>query len=252
MPSVKVATLNLFNRSGEWGHRAPLVVEQFEQLLPDVIGLQEIDMMLDQGMWLSRQVNGRLGQRPHYRIKHAVSPGVRASFHGIGTMSRLPFEEHEILDLMTFERVAQRLVFHCGGQPFVFVNTHLHHPPEAQQERVQQLETLLAWLDRDTRGLPTVIAGDFNSYADPPEPAVKLMKSRFRSALETANGAEPEKTWTTPVNTYDDSPHGTLDYIFVSPEWRVASAGLAFDRPSPYDPNMYPSDHLGLYAVLEL
>lgn len=252
MPAVKVATLNLFNRSGEWGHRAPLVVDQFEQLLPDVIGLQEIDMMLDQGMWLSRQVNGRMGERPHYRIKHAVNPGVRASFHGIGTMARLPFEEHEILDLMTFERVAQRMVFRCGDRPFVFVNTHLHHPPEAQQERVQQLETLLAWLDRDTRGMPAIIAGDFNAYADPPEPAVELMKSRFRSALETANGAEPEKTWSTPVNTYDDSPHGTLDYIFVSPEWRVAEAGLAFDKPSQHDANMYPSDHLGLYAVLEL
>jgi endonuclease/exonuclease/phosphatase family metal-dependent hydrolase len=252
VPAVKVATLNLFNRAGEWGHRAPLVVDQFEQLLPDVIGLQEVDMMLDQGMWLSRQVNGRMGERPHYRIKHAVNPGVRASFHGIGTMARLPFEEHEILDLMTFERVAQRMVFRCGDRPFVFVNTHLHHPPEAQQERVQQLERLLAWLDRDTRGLPAVIAGDFNAYANPPEPAAKLMKSRFRSALETANGAEPEKTWSTPVNTYDDSPHGTLDYIFVSPEWHVAEAGLAFDKPSPYDANMYPSDHLGLYAVLEL
>jgi len=66
------------------------------------------------------------------------------------------------------------------------------------------------------------------------------------------HGREPEKTWTTPVNTYDDSPHGTLDYIFVSPEFRIADAGLAFDKPSPFDANMYPSDHLGLFAVLEL
>ena len=69
---------------------------------------------------------------------------------------------------------------------------------------------------------------------------------------EAANGREPEKTWTTPVNTYDDSPHGTLDYIFVSPEWRVIDAGLAFDKPAPLNEKMYPSDHLGLYAVLEL
>jgi endonuclease/exonuclease/phosphatase family metal-dependent hydrolase len=252
MPAVKVATLNLFNRMGQWGHRAPLVVDQLEELAPDVIGLQEVDLTLDQGMWISRQVNKRLPGQPHYRIKHATNTGQRASFHSIATLARIDFLEHEILDLMTFERVAQRMVFRCGEQPFVFVNTHLHHPVEAQQERVQQLECLLAWLDRDTRRLPTVILGDFNAYADPPEPAVQLMKSRFRSAFEVAHGREPEKTWTTPVNTYDDSPHGTLDYIFVSEEFRIADAGLAFDKPDRLDPKMFPSDHIGLYAVLEL
>ena len=252
MPEVLVATLNIFNRMGEWGHRAPLLVEQFEELQPDVIGLQEIDLMLDQGMWISRQVNARMGERPHYRIKHAANPDTRASFHGIATMSRIGFEEHEVLDLMSFERVAQRMVFCAGGAAFAFVNVHLHHPVEAQQERVAQLGRLFEWLDRDSRGLPLVIAGDFNAYAEPPEPAVLMMKERYRSAYETAHGREPEKTWTTPVNTYDDSPHGTLDYIFVSPEWRVVEAGLAFDKPSPHMPDVYPSDHLGLYARLAL
>ena len=237
---------------GEWGHRAPLLIDQFEQLLPDVIGLQEVDMMLDQGMWISRQINRRIPGQPHYRIKHAVNPDTRASFHGIATLSRLPYEEHEVLDMMTFERVAQRVVVRCGERPMVFVNTHLHHPPEATQERVEQAERLLAWLDRDTRGLPTVVVGDFNAYAEPPEPVLALMKQRFRSAHEARHGREPEKTWTTPVNTYDDSPHGTLDYIFVSPEWTVDEASLAFDKPSPHDANLYPSDHLGLVARLSL
>ncbi|HEY8173173.1 MAG TPA: endonuclease/exonuclease/phosphatase family protein [Dehalococcoidia bacterium] len=256
MAEVRVATLNLFNRMGQWGHRAPLVIQQLEELMPDVIGLQEVDLALDQGMWISRQINARMGENPHYRIKHAANTGQRASFHAIATLARLPFEEHEILDLMTFERNAQRMVFRCGGgpgeRPFVFVNTHLHHPPESQQERVDQINTMLAWLDRDTRGLPTVIVGDFNAYAEPPEPAVKLMKSRYRSAYETVHGREPDWTWTTPVNTYDDSAHGTLDYIFVSPEFTVRDAQLAFNKPDKLDPKMYPSDHIGVTAVLEL
>jgi endonuclease/exonuclease/phosphatase family metal-dependent hydrolase len=233
------------------------VVEQLESLLPDVIGLQEVDMVLDQGMWISKQVNTRLPGVPHYRIKHAVNPGQRASFHGIATMSRIGFEEHEIVDLMTHERNAQRFVFRAGDQSFFFVNAHLHWPPEAVQDRVQQCEYLLSWLDRDARRYPTVIVGDFNAYAEQadgsgPEEAVRLMKSRYRSAVEVAQGREPEKTWTTPVNTYDTSPHGTLDYIFVSPEWKVVEAGLAFDKPSATDPKMFPSDHLGLYAVLAI
>lgn len=259
MPQVKIATLNLFNRMGEWGHRAPLVIDQLERLLPDVIGLQEVDMVLDQGMWISRQINTRLPGVPHYRIKHAVNPGQRASFHGIATLSRIGFDEHDIVDLMTHERIAQRFVFTMPGSDtqFFFINLHLHHPPEATQDRVDELERLLMWHDRDGRGLPLVIAGDFNAYAElpdgsGPEAAVTMMKRRFRSAVETAQGREPEKTWTTPVNTYDDSPHGTLDYIYVSPEWRVVDAGLAFDQPSPHNANMFPSDHIGLFAVLEL
>ena len=33
---------------------------------------------------------------------------------------------------------------------------------------------------------------------------------------------------------------------------RVVSAKLAFDRPDPEDATLYPSDHLGLAAHLEI
>ena len=35
MTNIKIATLNLFNRMGEWGHRAPLVIDQLEGLAAD-------------------------------------------------------------------------------------------------------------------------------------------------------------------------------------------------------------------------
>lgn len=249
MAEIAVATLNLFNRMGEWERRAPLVIDQLYELLPDVIALQEVDLMLDQGMWISRQINQRLPREAtHYRIKHAANTGKRASYHGIGTLSRLEFCEHEILDLMTFERVAQRMRFTLTGRDFVFVNTHLHHPPDATSERVEQLKYLLAWLDRDARGMPTVIAGDFNAYAH--EEGIRLMKTRYRSAYEAVHGKEPEKTWPTPVNDFDTSPDGALDYIFVSEEFDIKSVGLAFDKPSVEDSNLFPSDHLGLFAKL--
>ena len=250
MAQVTVATLNLFNRMGDWERRAPLVIDQLEALSPDVIAFQEVDLMLDQGMWIARQINLRLKDQPHYRIKHAASPGKRASYHGVGTLSRLECLEHEVLDLMTFERVAQRMIFRFDDRRFFFVNTHLHHPPEAEDERVAQLKYLLSWLDRDARDLPAVIAGDFNSYVH--EKAVALMKSRFSSAFEAVNGREPDKTWPTPVNDFDPSPHGTLDYIYVSPEFTVREARLSFDVPAADDPNLFPSDHLGLSARLEL
>ncbi len=137
MSTVTVATLNLFNRMGRWEARAPLVVDQFQALAPDAIGLQEIDLMLDQGSWLTREINGRRqGQMP-YEIKHAASPGLLAAYHGIATMAKIEFLEHVVLDLMSFGRTAQRSVLSMDGQPFVFVNTHLHHPLEAAGERLR-------------------------------------------------------------------------------------------------------------------
>jgi len=248
MARVKVATLNLFNRMGEWDRRFPLVIDQLEAMAPDVIGLQEVDLGIDQGMQISRAINKRLPSKPHYRIKHATSPGQRAAVFGIGTLAKSECLRHEILDLMTFERIAQRMEYEVEGGRFALVNTHLHHPVEAEEERLEQAERLLAWMD-GFQPMPTVLSGDFNAYEG--EKTVRLLKSRFRSAHETVHGREPEKTWPTPVNTWDNSPAGTLDYIYVSPEFRVTDAGLTFDTPSADDPALYPSDHLGLFAVLE-
>jgi len=248
MPQIKVATLNLFNRMGDWDARFPLVVQGLDELAPDVIGLQEVDLGIDQGMQISREINRRLGDTPHYRIKHATSPGVRASIFGIGTLARIPVVEHQVLDLMTFDRIAQRMVFEVGGKRMALVNTHLHHPDDAAEERTEQAIYLLDWLDRQEK-LPLVIQGDFNSYTG--EKTIEVMKARFRSAFEAVHGHEPDKTWPTPVNDWDNSPSGTLDYIYVSEEFKVIDAGLAFDQPSKENPDLYPSDHLGLFALLE-
>jgi endonuclease/exonuclease/phosphatase family metal-dependent hydrolase len=199
-------------------------------------------------MQISREINKRLGVGRHYRIKHAASPGQRAAVFGIGTLAWIDCLEHEILDLMTFDRMSQRLVFEVDGSRFALVNNHLHHPVEAEEERTVQAERLLAWLERFDP-LPTVVLGDFNAYEG--EKTVALFKSRFRSAHEAVHGAEPQLTWPTPVNTWDNSPAGTLDYIYVSPEFRIQDAGLAFDKPAADNPDLFPSDHLGLFATLE-
>jgi endonuclease/exonuclease/phosphatase family metal-dependent hydrolase len=248
MPRIKVATLNLFNRMGQWDARSPLVVKQLAELAPDVIGLQEVDLDIDQGMQIGRAVNLDVGDRPHYRIKHATSPGVRAHIFGIATLARVPFVEHQILDLMTFDRMIQRLVFEIDGQMLCVVNLHLHHPDDAGEERAEQALYLLDWLDGQEQ-MPFVVLGDFNSYGG--EKTVEIMKARFRSAYEAVHGKEPDQTWPTPVNNWDNSPPGTLDYIYVSSEFQVIGAGLAFDKPAVNNPDLFPSDHLGLYAILD-
>jgi endonuclease/exonuclease/phosphatase family metal-dependent hydrolase len=250
MTTITVATLNLFNKIGRWGERCPLVVDQLIELAPDVIGLQEVDFTIDQGMSLCRLVNARLreAQEPRYWIFHMARPGRAAHVMAQAVMCRLPVEGHEGLDYLSFENVAQRLAIRLpDGGLLHFYNTHLYFPPEGAAERLAQGERLLAWTETWSGADSTVILGDFNAY--PGEPVLDLMKSRFASAYERANGREPEKTWPTPVNTYDPSPPGCLDYIFVR-DADVVSAAIVFDRPHPLDETLFPSDHLGVSATL--
>ena len=140
----------------------------------------------------------------------------------------------------------------CGLQTarrWTSTNTHLHFPPEATEDRLAQAQRLLAWVETWDGADATVVVGDFNAYPD--EPTVELMRARFTSAHEAAHGREPERTWPTPVNTFDPSPPGCLDYVFVSGA-RVLEAGLAFDTPHPLDADLFPSDHLGVMAKLAI
>ena len=119
--------------------------------------------------------------------------------------------------------------------------------------------TLVGWLN-NLRPVPLqVVAGDFNEV--PTGPAIQLMKQGFRSAYEEVYGREPLATYPTalvmPKPAYDGSPGagwaGCLDYIFVSPAVkRVVSASLFCDIPSPIDDTLYPSDHVGVIATLEI
>jgi hypothetical protein len=70
-----------------------------------------------------------------------------------------------------------------------------------------------------------------------------LLTTRLRSAYAEVHGTEPPRT--VPGN-------GVLDYILVNPLVVVLDAWVDFDRPSPTDPTLLPSDHFGLAAVLSL
>jgi hypothetical protein len=95
--------------------RAPLVIDQWARLSPAVIALQEVSLLTDQGTWLCREVNERRGDAEHYRIKHAAHPDKAPAAAGLGVASLRDPLSHEILDLMSFESIAQRLVFEVDG-----------------------------------------------------------------------------------------------------------------------------------------
>jgi endonuclease/exonuclease/phosphatase family metal-dependent hydrolase len=162
--------------------------------------------------------------------------------------------EVERLELSMGRSAHRSVVTLPNGATVLVVVTHLHHEVDGASERDAQAAAILGWLAGARASDATIAMGDFN--ADPREPTyARMVRAGFRSAYAEANGAEPAVTWPSglqaPAMDTDGDPD-CLDYIWVRGTARVVDARLAFDRPDPEDPTLYPSDHLGISAHLEI
>ena len=247
MDRLHVATLNIRNLADRWFERLPLLLADRAALQPDLLGLQEVVYVMQQDRLIGAAGEGRYGAVRGWagRPEYGNSLLVREPLVAAGT---------DRLDL-GLNRSAQRSVVALpSGSMVLVVVTHLHHLGPDETRRDEQTAAIVAWLDDAPVTSATIVMGDFN--ADPPEPAhARLRAAGFRSAYAEANGAEPTVTWPSglqaPAMDTDGDPE-CLDYIWLRGAARVESARLAFDRPDPEDPTLYPSDHIGIAARLEI
>lgn len=247
MDRLHVATLNIRNLADRWFERLPLLLADMAALQPDVLGLQEVVYVMQQDRLLGAAGEGHYG---------AVRGWAGRPEYGNSLLVREPLSATDIdrVDLAHSRSAHRARVALPGGSTVVAVVTHLHHLGPDERIRDDQTALLLEWLDEAPAADATVLMGDFN--ADPSEPApARLRTAGFRSAFEEANGAEPAVTWpsglTAPAMDTDGDAE-CLDYIWLRGAARAASARLVFDRPDPEDPTIYPSDHLGVAAQLEI
>jgi endonuclease/exonuclease/phosphatase family metal-dependent hydrolase len=261
---LRVATVKILNDLSRWGERRPLLVAGLDALSPDLVALQEVTDPL--GTSTAHRLAGDLGG---YSVHVCPQAGRGRVREGIAVLSRLLVEGHEILDLGSQRRTAQILQVKAGGRSVVLANGHYYWLPGAHAARVHQVRRVLDRVRAFDTATAVVACGDFNGT--PGSPAITLMRRAFASAHEARHGTEPDFTCPTPLtsrnrlrgpvtrgllrlftNRPGGSWRGTLDYIFVSPGVRVVECEVFLDRPSPDDPTLYASDHLGLAATLEI
>jgi endonuclease/exonuclease/phosphatase family metal-dependent hydrolase len=251
MTSLHVATLNIRNLADRWNERLPLLLADFRALQPDLLGLQEVVYPLEQDRLIGAAGAGQ------YR---AIRAWAGRPEYGNSILARdsLAISEPDRLEL-GYQRSAGRVRVVHEGVVVDFVNLHLHHEVPDDSIRDEQAGQVLEWLaaardDRARAGLVEIVVGDFN--ADPAEPAyARMTAAGFRSALLEANGREPDVSWPSglqgPAIDTDGEP-SCLDYIWLRGAAGVDSAEVVFNRPATDDPGLYPSDHFGLSAHLEL
>ncbi len=247
MDRLHVATLNILNLADRWPERQGLIYADMAALQPDLLGLQEVVYVMHQDRLIGAAGEGR------YR-EHRAWAGRPEYGNSLLVREGLTLEDTDRLDLGLGRSALRGLVTLPAGSRVLIAVTHLHHVVPAEAERDEQTRRLLDWLAGAPASDAQIAVGDFN--AEPVEPTyARMVAAGFRSASAEANGADPAVTWPSglqaPAMDTDGEP-GCLDYVWVRGAVRVAEARLVFDRPHPDDPTLYPSDHLGISAVLEI
>ncbi len=277
MPPVRplrVVTLNLDHGGpfsglvGDGQHlerRLQLTVKELQELDPDIIGLQEASEGRGRGNVAAR-LAAQLGLQSVYAV--ANPQPVRNGWinrllafllnfsEGPAIVSRFPIKTWEALDLPRCGRWADsRLLLHAtlespwGGLDVFSAHT-LGDPCQTEQ---------VARLVRNRRGaIPALLMGDFNATEDSPAVAAFTRNGGFVDAFRSANPSVPGLTVWQPVDAPTSRVRRRGDYVFVFPgeEYggKVLSSRVVLNTPQPMPDGgtLWPSDHYGVLAEVEV
>lgn len=137
------------------------------------------------------------------------------------------------------------------GKAFTFVSTHLD-PFDARVQSAQTTE-LLALVDS---GTPTIVVGDMNS--DPRDaawPAYGMLVSPttgFADAAADVNAGAPTCCRDALGRSQTARLERRVDLVLHSPHFQTQSVALHGAADTDYASGLWPADHAGVSAVLEI
>jgi len=282
MTLLRVATLNIWNKSGPWLARLPLIQREIARLSPEIMGLQEALRFRPPGQASenvpSSAANDQateIAERFGFHVAYAAASDYGGGLlFGNAVLSRHPILEEQAFQLPGLESGESRSLLYalCDtplGRLPVFV-THLnwkfHHGSVRSKQCAFIAERIAELAPIDDALLPPVLMGDFNAAPDADE-------IRFLTGLTAIEGktvyfadawvysGEGSGYTFARENHYAAKarePSRRIDYIFVrGPDRQLRGepmhTELAFNvaDTSGKEP-VWPSDHFGLYTDLEM
>jgi endonuclease/exonuclease/phosphatase family metal-dependent hydrolase len=272
--SIRVLTMNLWQRYGAWADRRAVIIEGIRRIQPDLVAFAESIKTDDYD-----QAVDLLGSDFH--VHHAKTRDPNGM--GISVASRWTTTRVDEVNLTVSPRtegfpcaalVAETQPPDSAG-PLLFVNHFPNWQLDFEHEReLQALATARLVEERVGKvEMPVIVAGDFD--ADPDATSVRFWSGRhslsgisvcYRDAWESVHPNEPGPTFT-PVNPlvkdgvvkgmqpFRDWPFRRIDYIFLrfgahgglAPD--IVACERVFAEPVR---GVWASDHFGLIAEFAL
>ena len=273
--TLRIATLNIWNKAGPWPERLGLIRRELGELGPDVLGLQEVLRMTTPGAApdaASCQATEICHGLP-YEIAYAPAMHYGGGLHfGNAVCSRWPIRHVAHFPLPGADSSEARVLLHArvetphGVLP-VFVthlNWKLHHGSIRLEQVRFIVDTVFEHCPVDDGQLPPVLMGDFNAGPESDE-------IRYLSGHATVEGKSVyfADAWVHagdgPGYTFDrknrfaalaHEPPRRIDYVFVrGPDRQLRgeplSTRLAFASSEPAAGGLlWPSDHFGVVTDL--
>jgi endonuclease/exonuclease/phosphatase family metal-dependent hydrolase len=265
MKTLRVATLNVWNRFGPWEERLAAIRAGLEGLAPDLVGLQEVVRLdPDEGDGLDQASAIAAGLGFHIAYSRAKD----ARWFGNAALSRWPIARTQVFELPHCGTKERRTLLFAevasphGAIPF-FV-THLNwkldegHVREAQvRDIAQRVESLAG-----PEGFPAILVGDLN--AEPDSDEIRFLRGLtslgggrrvyFQDSFAVAGDGTPGYTYArrNPFAAPLREPDRRIDYVLVRGRderhrGEPLEARVCFDQPFQ---GTYPSDHFGVVATL--
>lgn len=264
--TLKLLTINIWNRQGPWLARAALLRAGLERLAPDVVGLQEVI----HGGAISQLEELSAGLGYAHAFGQAIDKG-DGSAYGNAVLSRLPIVQRRVLALPGAELDEPRSVLVVqvlarGGRLPVLV-THFAYRLEHGHVRERQAMALAAMLEAHApvgEGfLPAVVMGDLN--AGPETPEIRLLtaeggsEGRSRGLIDcyAQTGEPPGYTFDGRHNAFAapwQEPPRRIDYVLVrGPDARGCGTPLTAEVVlTEVVDGVTASDHWGVLATIRV
>ena len=241
--TLKIATLNLYHDKDDWPRRRVQIVEVFKRQQPDVIALQEViqrEGLVNQAGWLA----GKLGYAWHFISTDPVGKPMR---YGNAILIRHPvlLRGEQRLHPLDDSRTVGLLRIDLEGRALNVYVTHLHWTDQGGAIRTQQVADLVRYIAATSEGIPSIVAGDFNSTADSPE--LTALREDFIDVYGSQHpDADPVSSST--LNLKYFAPK-RIDHIFYQRgEFSPVSSQIIFNQADA--DGTWASDHYGMLAIL--
>ncbi|HWV23555.1 MAG TPA: endonuclease/exonuclease/phosphatase family protein [Thermomicrobiales bacterium] len=262
---LRVATLNIYGRQGNWPERRNVLQQGFHDLRPDLMAFQEVVKTDD---W--DQIADFLGD--DYHVVHQTIG--KTDELGVAIASRWPIMSVQELDLNVTPRTADfpcttlvaRIEVPGRIGELLFVNHFPNWQLDFEHERELQAVIAARFIENELAESPmhVIIAGDLD--ADPNAASIRFftghqslggMSVCYRDAWTSHHQGEPGATFTTDnalmANANWDWPFGRIDHILVrcglhgGPTLMIEACERIFDQPVD---GIWGSDHFGVMADL--
>jgi beta-glucosidase len=246
---LRVATLNLERDEKRWNERRELILQQLGNLRPDIFSLNEVWLPIQTGRWLQGQAQTKLGL--NYTLIEQPRAEKPSHPEAEGLLSRFPVIERSHRFFSARDTVTLVARLEIEGRAVDIYVTHLYPWRHEESERVEQVKELLAWIHERHDADHRIVCGDCNAPLG--MASMKLMAEEFRPTQSSPTAFTPlREVRGEPTHPDWERFDRCIDFIWISRSVRLLESGRCFDAPSPDDETLWPSDHVGVWADLEL